>query len=139
MVIGKTINEIKIGDSASFEKTISESDVYSFAGITGDFNPAHINQRYAEKTMFKGRIVHGLLVSGLISACMAAYLPGPGGIYLGQKLKFLAPVHIGDTIEAGVEVIEINVEKNRLKLRTICKNQHGDIVIDGEALVMPRK
>jgi|SRR5665648_52015 len=139
MINGKTINEIKIGDRASFEKTISESDVYLFAGITGDFNPAHINQRYAEKTMFKGRIVHGILVSGLISACMAANLPGPGGIYLSQQLKFTAPVHMGDTIKAEVEVIEISIEKNRAKLRTFCTNQNGDMVIDGEALVMPRK
>ncbi|MBV7275677.1 MaoC family dehydratase [Clostridium thailandense] len=136
---GLTIDQIKIGDKVSVEKTISETDVYLFAGITGDLNPAHINQVVSEKTMFKGRIAHGILVSGFISACLGMYLPGPGTIYMGQQLKFTAPVHIGDTIKAEVEVIEMNIEKNRVKLRTVCTNQDGKVVIDGEALVMPPK
>lgn len=139
MIIGKSINELKIGDKAFSEKTISESDVYLFAGITGDLNPAHINQKQSEQTMFKGRIVHGILVSGLLSACMAMQLPGPGTIYIDQYLKFTAPVHFGDTITAEVEVTEINVEKNRVKLSTKCFNQHGKMVIDGEATAMPPK
>lgn len=136
---GKTINEIKLGDKASFEKTISETDVYLFAGITGDLNPAHINQTVSENTMFKGRIAHGILVSGLISTVLGMYLPGPGTIYLGQELKFTSPVKIGDTIKAEAEVIEIIKEKNRIKLRTVCTNQEGNMVIDGIATVMPPK
>ncbi|AYD40785.1 enoyl-CoA hydratase [Clostridium fermenticellae] len=136
---GLSINEIKLGDKVSVEKTISETDVYMFAGITGDLNPAHINQVVSEKTMFKGRIAHGILVTGLISTCLGMHLPGPGTIYMGQQVKFTKPVHIGDTIKAEVEVIGINVEKNRVKLKTVCTNQDGKVVIDGEALVMPPK
>lgn len=138
-MIGKTIDEIKLGDKACFEKTISETDVYLFAGITGDLNPAHINQVASEQTMFKGRIAHGILVSGLISTVLGMYLPGPGTIYLGQELKFTAPVKIGDTIKAEAEVIEMITEKNRIKLRTVCTNQEGKVVIDGVATVMPPK
>jgi 3-hydroxybutyryl-CoA dehydratase len=130
---------MKVGDRASFGKTISESDIYLFAGITGDFNPAHVNEEYARQTMFKSRIAHGILTAGLISAVLANQLPGPGTIYLSQQLKFMAPVLIGDTLTANVEVIEILTEKNRVKLRTWVENQKGTVVLDGEALVMPRK
>lgn len=136
---GLSIDQIKMGDKVFVEKTISETDVYLFAGITGDLNPAHVNQVKAEQTMFKGRIAHGILVTGLISTCLGMYLPGPGTIYMSQQVRFTAPVHIGDTIKAEVEVIEMNVEKNRVKLKTICTNQYGKVVIDGEALVMPPK
>lgn len=136
---GKTINELQLGQKAYIEKTISETDVYMFAGITGDFNPAHVNQVEAEKSMFKGRIAHGMLSAGFISAVLGMYLPGPGTIYLGQELKFLAPVRIGDTIKAEAEVIEIIPEKNRVKLRTCCYNQEGKMVVDGTATVMPPK
>lgn len=134
---GRKLTEIKLGDKAYTEKTITETDIYLFAGITGDLNPAHINQVDAEKSMFKGRIAHGMLVSGFISAVLGMQLPGPGTIYMGQELKFLAPVRIGDTIKAEVEVIEIIAEKNRIKLKTSCYNQDGKIVIDGTATVMP--
>lgn len=134
---GKTISQLSIGDKAEFQKTISESDVYLFAGITGDLNPAHINQIVSEQGMFKGRVAHGILVSGLISTVLGMYLPGPGTIYLGQELKFLAPVRIGDTIKAEAEVIEIIEEKNRIKLKTTCYNQDNKVVIDGVATVMP--
>ncbi|WP_186429320.1 MaoC family dehydratase [Clostridium sp. BSD9I1] len=136
---GLTIDEIKLGDRCYVEKTISETDVYLFAGITGDLNPAHVNQVVSEQTMFKGRIAHGILVTGLISTCLGMYLPGPGTIYMGQHVKFTAPVYIGDTIKAEVEVIDINIEKNRLKLKTVCTNQNDKVVIDGEATVMPPK
>lgn len=134
---GKTIEELNIGDAASFEKTITETDIYLYAGITGDLNPAHINQKEAEKSIFKGRIAHGMLSAGLISAALGMHLPGPGTIYLGQELKFMAPVKIGDTVKAEVEVIEIIMDKKRVKLRTTCTNQEGTIVIDGVATVMP--
>ena len=134
-----TIQEITIGDVASVTKTISESDVYLFAGITGDLNPAHVNAVVAEKSFFGGRIAHGILTSGLISTVLGMYLPGPGTIYLSQKLKFTKPVYIGDTITATGKVIEKNVERNRVKLETICTNQKGEVVIRGVAECMPPK
>jgi len=133
------MKELNIGDKDSFEKTISESDVYLYAGITGDLNPAHINQRDAETSMFKGRIAHGMLTAGFISAVLGMKLPGPGTIYLGQDLKFTAPVRFGDTIKAEVEVIEMKEDKNIIKLNTICTNQDGVVVLKGVATVMPPK
>ena len=134
-----TIQEMKIGDSASTVKTIGESDVYLFAGITGDLNPAHTDEVSASKTPFGGRIAHGILSAGFISAVLGMKLPGPGTIYLGQELKFTKPVHIGDTITATATVSEIVAEKNIVKLETICTNQNGDVVIKGMATVMPPK
>jgi 3-hydroxybutyryl-CoA dehydratase len=136
---GFTIKDINIGDKDYFEKTVTETDVYLYAGITGDLNPAHINQREAELSMFKGRIAHGMLTAGFISAVLGMKLPGPGTIYLGQELKFTAPVKFGDTIKAEVEVIEKKEEKNIIKLSTICTNQDGVIVLKGVATVMPPK
>ena len=136
---GIPISALELGQSASFSKTISEHDVYTFAGVTGDLNPAHINEEYAKNTHFKGRIAHGILSAGLISATIAMNLPGPGTIYLGQTLKFTAPVRIGDAVTATVTITELNPEKNRAKLHTVCTNQDGTVVIDGEATVMPPK
>ena len=133
---GKTMDQIKIGDSASFTKTITESDVYTYAGITGDLNPAHINEVEAEKGIFKTRVAHGMLTAGLVSAVLGMQLPGPGTIYLGQELKFTKPVYFGDTITAKVEVTEIIKEKI-LKLKTTCTNQKGEVVLQGVASVMP--
>lgn len=138
-MIGKTISEIQNGDFAEFSKTVSESDVYLYAGVTGDLNPAHINEAYAEKTFFKTRIAHGMLTAGFISAILGMHLPGPGTIYLKQELKFLAPVRIGDTITARAEVIEVDADKNRIRLKTTCSNQDGTRVLDGEAMVSPPK
>lgn len=135
----RTIDTIQVGDFATFSKTISESDVYMYAGISGDLNPAHVNQVEAEKGMFKERIAHGMLTASFISTVLGMHLPGPGTIYLGQELSFKRPVKFGDTIEAKVEVIEKIEDKNRLILRTTCTNQHGEIVIDGKATVMPPK
>ena len=136
---GITIGEMKIGDSANFTKTISETDVYLYAGISGDFNPAHVNQTEAEKGMFGKRIAHGMLSAGLISAVLGTLLPGPGTIYMGQELRFTKPVAIGDTITATVTVAELIPEKNRAILETVCTNQNGDVVITGKATVMPPK
>lgn len=136
---GRTIGEMKVGDFEEFAKTVSETDVYLYAGITGDFNPAHLNQAYAEKTFFKTRIAHGMLTAGFISTILGTKLPGPGTIYLKQSLAFLAPVRIGDTITARAEVVELKVEKNRARFRTTCVNQEGTMVLDGEAEVMPPK
>jgi 3-hydroxybutyryl-CoA dehydratase len=136
---GKTINELNVGDAAEFSKTISEGDVYLFAGITGDLNPAHINEAYAQKTFFKTRIAHGMLSAGFISAVLGNQLPGPGSIYVRQELNFLAPLRIGDTVTARVEVTEKITEKNRVKLRTTCVNQDGTMIADGEAVISPPK
>ena len=134
-----TIQVLKIGDHASVTKTVSETDVYLFAGITGDLNPAHTNEVAASKTMFKTRIAHGMLGAGFISAVLGMYLPGPGTIYMGQELKFTKPVHIGDTVTATATVEEIILEKNRVILDTTVVNQDGEIVIKGKATVMPPK
>lgn len=136
---GLTIKDLKIGDKDFFQKTITETDVYLYAGITGDLNPAHINEVEAEKGMFKGRIAHGMLTAGLVSTVLGMKIPGPGTIYLGQELKFTAPVKFGDTIKAEAEVIEINEEKNIISLKTTCTNQDGKTVLTGVAKAMPPK
>ncbi len=136
---GRTIHELKLGEKAEFTKTVSEMDIYLFAGVTGDFNPAHVNEEYARKTLFGSRIAHGMLTAGFISSVIGMGLPGPGTIYLDQTLKFLAPVRIGDTVTARAEVVKIMSEENRIKLRTTCVNQHGATVLEGEAVVSPRK
>jgi len=139
MAIGKSIHELKLGDSAQMSKTITERDIHDFAKVVGDFNPVHLDQAYAEKTQFKGRIAHGALSIGLISSVLGNVLPGHGTIYLSQEVRFLAPVRIGDTITVRVEVAEIIPEKNRVKFKTTCINQEGKIVVDGTAWAMPPK
>ncbi len=139
MIAGKSIDRLQVGDAAEFAKTVSETDIYLYAGITGDFNPAHVNEAYAKNTFFKTRIAHGMLTAGFISAIIANQLPGPGTIYLKQDLSFLAPVRIGDTITARVEIVELNTEKNRVRLKTTCENQDGVIVLEGFGLVSPPK
>lgn len=134
-----TINEMKIGQSANVSKTVTETDVYLFAGISGDLNPAHTNEIVASKTMFKTRIAHGMLGASFISAAIGMQLPGPGTIYIGQDLKFTAPVHIGETVTATVTVVELNVDKNRAILETVLTNQDGVVAIKGQAVVMPPK
>jgi 3-hydroxybutyryl-CoA dehydratase len=138
-MIGKTLEELRVGDRAEFSKTISETDVYLYAGVTGDLNPAHINEEYAKKTFFKTRIVHGMLLAGLISGVLGNKLPGPGTVYIRQELNFLAPVRMGDTITASVEIIEIMAEAKRIRAKTTCVNQEGTLVLDGEAIVSPPK
>lgn len=138
-MIGKTIHELKPGAQAKFSKTISESDVYLFAGISGDFNPVHVNQTYAEGTFFKSRIGHGFLTAGFISTVIGTMLPGLGTIYIRQELNFLAPVYINDTVTASVEVLEVDIKKNRVLLKTLCKNQEDKLLIEGQALVSPPK
>lgn len=136
---GKTVTEIQVGDTEEFTKTVSETDVYNFAGVTGDFNPAHIDEEYAKGTFFKKRIAHGMLSAGFISTVLGTRLPGAGAIYMKQELKFTAPVYLGDTITARCEVTEVDVEKNRIRLQTTCTNQDGKRVIDGVAVMSPRK
>jgi len=133
MTRGKLIDEIKIGDSAQISNTVTETVINDFAKATGDFNPIHLDQTYAEKTYFKGRIAHGVLSIGYISSVLGNLVPGPGGILLSQEAKFLVPVRIGDIITAKVEVVELTPEKNRVKFKTTCTNQKGEVVVDGTA------
>ena len=128
--------ELELGQSAEFVKTISSEDVSLFAQVTGDFNPVHLDEAEATKSVFGGRVAHGMLTAGLISATLAGKLPGPGSVYLSQTLRFTAPVRIGDTVTARVEVIEMIVPKRRVKLSTVCRNQNGEKVVDGEAIVL---
>lgn len=136
---GKTIQEIKIGDYEVYERTLTEADLVMFGGVSGDLNPAHFNEKYAKETMFKGRIVHGMLTASYFSTILGTLLPGPGTIYLGQDLRFTKPVRVQDTIKAVATVTEINLEKNIIKLETLAYNDTGDVVIKGTATVMPPK
>ncbi|WP_071394653.1 MaoC family dehydratase [Bacillus tuaregi] len=134
-----TYEDIQIGDQAVFSKTISEFDIYQFAGITGDFNPMHIDEEFADKTIFQDRIAHGLLTGSFISTVLGMKLPGPNSIYLSQSFRFTAPVKVGDTIKAVVEVIEKQDRKKFIKLKTQVWNQRQEMVVDGEALVMKKQ
>ena len=127
-----------IGDSAEITKRIDETDIQTFADLTGDHNPVHLDDAFAKTTPFKRRIAHGMLTASLISSVLASKLPGEGSIYLGQTLQFVAPVFPGDEITARVVVKEIRQDKPIVKLETICLNQHSEVVIRGEATVMNR-
>lgn len=132
---GYYIEDMEVGMSASCAKTVSESDVYTFAGITGDNNPVHINAEYAAQTMFKERIVHGMFSAGLISAVLGTKLPGPGAIYIDQSLKFKAPVKIDDTLTATATVTDVNLARRRVVLSTVC-TVAGKTVATGSATLM---
>jgi 3-hydroxybutyryl-CoA dehydratase len=132
----RRIDELSVGMSAEQAKTVTDADVVLFAGVTGDFNPVHVDAEAAAKSRFGGRIAHGMLGAGFISAVIAMKLPGPGTIYMSQSLRFTRPVKIGDTVTARVEVVEVIAGKQRVRLATTCRNQRGETVLDGEALVM---
>ncbi|SFG86503.1 MaoC family dehydratase [Neptunomonas qingdaonensis] len=132
---GFYLEDLSIGQSASYAKTITEADVVLFAGISGDDNPVHINAEYAAQTMFKDRIVHGMFSAALISAVLGTRMPGPGAIYVDQQISFKAPVYIGDTVTATATVIDINPERRRVTLETICSVK-GKVVAQGVATNM---
>jgi 3-hydroxybutyryl-CoA dehydratase len=127
--------ELVVGQSAELAKTVTEADIAGFAHITGDHNPVHLDEAAASRSMFRGRIAHGMLSAGFISAAIAMRLPGAGSVYLAQTLRFTRPVRIGDTITAHVEVLEL-LPKRRVRLATTCRNQAGETVVEGEATVM---
>ena len=131
---GYDIEDLSVGMSATFSKTITEADIVLFAGVSGDTTAIHVNEEYAATTAFKGRIAHGFLSASVISAAVANRLPGPGAIYMDQRLKFLAPVRPGDTVHATVTVREVIADRGRVVLHTTCSVK-GAVVIDGEALV----
>jgi len=126
----------EIGEKASLTKVISAADIIAYAEITGDTNPVHLNDDIARKTRFKGRIAHGMLSAGLISAVLGTKLPGPGGIYLSQTLKFIKPVRPGDEISAEVEVTGWRPDKSILTLNTRCFDREGEDVLLGEAVLL---
>jgi 3-hydroxybutyryl-CoA dehydratase len=128
----------KEGDSASFSKTITDSDVVLYAGLSGDTNPVHLDAEYASKTRYGRRIAHGLLVAGLISAVLGEKIPGPGAIYAGQTLRFMRPVFLGDTITVTATISQYDRDRGRMTLQTVCRNQAGEEVITGEADVRYR-
>ena len=130
-----TFQDLYIGQKASIQKTISAADITAFAGVSLDVNPIHMSEKYAENTPFGQRIVHGMLTASLISAVLGIQLPGPGTVYLGQELRFVAPVFLGDDITAEVEIIELREDKKIVKLNTTCYNQDGKKVITGIATV----
>jgi 3-hydroxybutyryl-CoA dehydratase len=138
-MIGITIDRIEVGDGAEVTRVATDGDIAGFVDSVGDYNPIHSDPAYAAGTLFKERIAPGIWTAGLVSAVIGTRLPGPGTIYLSQDLKFLRPVKLGDTITARVEVTEINREKNRVRLKTVCVNQRGEEVLGGEALVMPSR
>ena len=133
---GKTIEQLSVGDSASLSGSFSQGDIEAFARISGDDNPAHVDAAWADASPFGGRVAHGVLTAGLISAVLGTQLPGPGSIYMSQTLKWLAPVRSGDHLTATVTVKEIIPEKKRVVLETIVQKD-GETVLTGEALVMP--
>ncbi len=126
----------EVGQSADMTKVITEEDILRFAEITGDRNPVHISEEFAAQTRFGERIAHGILTAGLVSAVIGMKLPGPGCLYISQTLSFLAPVKIGDEITARAEIMEV-VSGKRLKLRTSCVNQRKEVVLEGEAIIVP--
>jgi 3-hydroxybutyryl-CoA dehydratase len=130
--------ELKVGDQSEMTKTFSHQDVVDFARISGDYNPIHLDEEFASRTRFGRCIAHGMLISGLISAVLGTQLPGHGSIFLSQKLTFRAPVFIGDSITAVVEIISLREDKRIVTLKTTCKNQSGQVVIDGEAVLLAK-
>jgi 3-hydroxybutyryl-CoA dehydratase len=133
-VMARLFNELSIGDFDEYRKTVTETDLILFAGLTGDNNPMHIDEEFASQTRFGGRIVHGMLTASFLSTVIGMKMPGPGCIYMGQNLRFLQPVRIGDTVTARATVLELIPEKQRIKLLTECFVR-GEIVVTGDALV----
>ncbi len=132
---GYYLEDLSVGMTGIFAKTVTEADIVMFAGVSGDTNPVHINQEFAEGSMFKGRIAHGMLSASFISTVVGTRLPGPGCIYINQSLRFRAPVKAGDTVVARATVKEILPERRRVVLTTVC-SVGETVVIDGEATMM---
>ncbi len=137
MLKGKTLSMMHLGDRAESVNLVTEETGVKFAEVSNDHNPVHLDEAYAAQTPFKGRIAHGMLLAAYISAVLGIQLPGPGSIYVSQTLAFKAPVRYGDTITTAVEVIELNSERNRVRFKTTCANQNGQVVLEGEAVIMP--
>ena len=131
-----TKQQLNIGDTATLSKQFLEADVQAFADATGDHNPVHLDEEFARNTRFGKRIAHGMLSASLISSAIANQLPGPGSVYISQTLKFVSPVYLGDTVTARITVIAVRQDKPIVSLETVCENQHGEVVLKGEATVL---
>ncbi|MGQ0664053.1 MAG: MaoC family dehydratase [Pseudomonadota bacterium] len=132
---GLFFEDLKVGQTALYARTVTEADIVLFAGISGDTNPVHINEVFAKDTMFSGRIAHGMLTASFISTVIGTRLPGPGAIYVSQSLRWKAPVRIGDTVEARATITELMADKRRAILSTVAAVGHK-VVLEGEAIVM---
>ena len=132
-----SFDDLEIGAEGRYSKTLSERDIALFGETSGDINPMHFDEEYASQTMFEGRIAHGMWSAGLISTCIGTIMPGPGSVYLGQELAFKLPVRIGDTLTATVTVKEKNEERKSVVIDCQVRNQHGKIVVAGDAKVIP--
>lgn len=132
---GFYFEDLSVGQTALYAKTISEADIVLFSGISGDVNPVHLNHEFARDTMFEGRIAHGMLTASFLSTVIGTKLPGPGCIYISQNLKFRAPVRAGDTVQARATITEVFPDKNRIAMKTVC-TVGETMVVDGEALIM---
>lgn len=135
----KTINDLSIGDSEQIQKKVTERDINQFAEITGDKNPVHLDEKYAKNSIFKNKVAHGMLTASLFSNILGNKFPGNGTIYLKQSLTFCKPVYVNEMITAKIIVKDINYDKQQVLFETFCYNEKNEIVIKGEALVMPPK
>jgi phosphate acetyltransferase len=136
-MIGRPLADLRVGDGAELTRVAGPADIAAFVQAVGDHNPLHADRTFAAATPFADRVAPGLWTAGLISAVIGTRLPGPGAVYLHQDLRFLRPVMFGDAVTARVEVLEVQPERNRVRLRTVCLNQRGEQVLAGEAVVMP--
>jgi len=132
-----SFDDLKIGTEGIYSKILTERDIALFGDTSGDINPMHFDEEYARQTMFEGRIAHGIWSAGLISTCIGTIMPGPGSVYIGQQLAFKLPVRIGDTLTATVTVKEKNEERKSVVIDCQVRNQHGKIVVAGDAKVIP--
>jgi 3-hydroxybutyryl-CoA dehydratase len=135
MTSGYFFEDLHVGQTATLSKTITDADIRMYAEVSLDNNPVHLDEEAGRQSRFGGRIAHGMLSAGLISALLGTRLPGAGTIYLSQSLSFRAPVRIGDTVTATVEITDLNLPKKRATLRTVCKVKE-EVVINGEAVVL---
>jgi 3-hydroxybutyryl-CoA dehydratase len=131
----KTFEEFRVGDSATFSKTITDADILLFAAVSGDTYGLHVDEEYAKTTRFGRRVAHGMLTASLLSTVNALLLQRPGGLYVAQSVRFRRPVFIGDTVTARAEVVEIIAPKRRMRCLTTIVNQHGKVVVDGQSLI----
>jgi 3-hydroxybutyryl-CoA dehydratase len=132
---GYYLEDLKVGMTACYARTVTEADVVLFAGISGDTNPVHLNEEFAKETLFQGRIAHGMLSASFISTVLGTKLPGPGCIYVSQNLKFRAPVRSGDTVSATATITDIVMDKKRVVMTTVC-SVRDKVVLEGEAVVL---
>ena len=137
LALGKTVDELTVGDRASVTKIVTETDIHLYVGMTGDLNPVYVDEAYATRTRFKGRIAPGILTAGMVIAVISTKLPGPGTILEQQELRFTAPVRPGDTLTAFAEVVEVMPSRGRARLHAVCKNQDGVVVLEGDVIVLP--